>query len=61
MDKVQKPSSNDRLNVFDSRVLSGIHRPERDGVSGDWKEVHNNDVITCTLRQVLLELISREG
>jgi hypothetical protein len=41
-----------RLNVAESRVLSGIHRPARDEVSGDWKKVHNNDFITYTLPQL---------
>ena len=30
-----------RLRVFENRVLRRIFGPERDGVTGEWKKLHN--------------------
>ena len=33
-----------RLRVFDNRVLRSIFGPKRDGVTGDWRELHNEEL-----------------
>jgi hypothetical protein len=30
-----------RLRVFENRVLRGIFGPKRDGVTGEWRRLHN--------------------
>ena len=32
-----------RLRVFENRVLRRIFGPKRDEVSGEWREVHNEE------------------
>jgi len=34
-----------RLRVFEKRVLRMILRPKRDGVTGEWRKLHNEDLI----------------
>jgi hypothetical protein len=33
-----------RLRVFENRVLTGIFRPKRDGVTGGWRRLHNEEL-----------------
>jgi hypothetical protein len=33
-----------RLRVFENRVLRGIFGPERDGVTGEWRRLHNEEL-----------------
>jgi hypothetical protein len=33
-----------RLRVFENRVLRRIFGPKRDEVTGDWRELHNEDL-----------------
>jgi hypothetical protein len=33
-----------RLRVFESRVLRGIFGPKRDGVTGEWRRLHNEEL-----------------
>ena len=33
-----------RLRVFENRVLRRIFGPKRDGVTGDWKKLHNEEL-----------------
>ena len=33
-----------RLRVFENRVLRRIFGPKRDGVTGDWRRLHNKFV-----------------
>jgi hypothetical protein len=33
-----------RLRVFEKRVLRGIFGPKRDEVTGDWRELHNEEL-----------------
>jgi hypothetical protein len=40
------------LRVFENRVLRKIFGPKRDGVMGGWKKLHNEELHTCTLRQI---------
>ena len=32
-----------RLRVFESRVLRKIFGPKRDGVTGEWRKLHNEE------------------
>jgi hypothetical protein len=33
-----------RLRVFENRVLRRIFGPKRDGVTGDWRKLHNKEL-----------------
>jgi hypothetical protein len=33
-----------KLRVFENRVLKGIFGPERDGVTGGWRKLHNEEL-----------------
>ena len=33
-----------RLRVFENRVLRRIFGPERDGVTGEWRKLHNEEL-----------------
>jgi len=33
-----------RLSVFENRVLRRIFRPKRDGVKGEWRKLHNEEL-----------------
>ena len=33
-----------RLRVFENRVLRGIFGPKRDGVTGKWRKLHNEEL-----------------
>ena len=33
-----------RLRVFENRVLKRIFRPKRDGVTGEWRKLHNEEL-----------------
>jgi hypothetical protein len=33
-----------RLRVFEDRVLRGIFGPKRDGVTGEWRKLHNGEL-----------------
>jgi hypothetical protein len=33
-----------KLRVFENRVLRGIFGPKRDGVTGGWRKLHNEDL-----------------
>jgi hypothetical protein len=32
------------VRVFENRVLRGIFRPKRDEVTGEWRELHNEEL-----------------
>jgi hypothetical protein len=34
-----------RLRVFENRVLRGIFGPKRGGVTGEWRRLHNEELI----------------
>jgi hypothetical protein len=42
-----------RLIVFENRVLRRIFGPKRDEVTGEWRRLHNEDLMTCTHYQIL--------
>jgi hypothetical protein len=33
-----------RLRVFDNRVLRGVFVAKRDGVTGEWRKLHNEEL-----------------
>jgi hypothetical protein len=33
-----------RLRVFENRVLRGIFGPKRDGVTGEWRKLYNEEL-----------------
>ena len=33
-----------RLRVFENRALRGIFGPKRDGVTGEWRKLHNEEL-----------------
>ena len=33
-----------RLKVFENRVLKRIFGPKRDGVTGEWRKLHNEEL-----------------
>jgi hypothetical protein len=42
-----------RLRVFANRVLRRIFGPKRDEVTGEWRELHNEDVLLTKFFQVI--------
>jgi hypothetical protein len=34
-----------RLRVFENRVLRGIFGPNRDKVTGEWRKLHNEELL----------------
>jgi hypothetical protein len=43
-----------RLRVFENRVLRRITGPKRDEVTGEWRKLHNGELMICTHHQILL-------
>jgi hypothetical protein len=41
-----------KLRVFENRVLRRIFGPKRDGVTGGWRKLYNEELHNCTLHQV---------
>ena len=37
-----------RLRVFENRVLRRTFGPKRDEVTGEWRKLHNGNLMTCT-------------
>jgi hypothetical protein len=33
-----------RLEVFENRVLRRVFDPKRDGVTGEWRKLHNEEL-----------------
>jgi hypothetical protein len=40
--------------VFEDGVLRIIFLPERDKITGKWRQLHNGSFIICTYNQILL-------
>jgi hypothetical protein len=46
--------------VFDNRVLRRIFEPKRDEVTGDWRNLHNNELHTLySLPNIIRQIKSR--
>ena len=43
-----------RLRVFENRVLRSIFGPKRDKVTGEWRKLHNVEII-CTAHPIFCE------
>jgi transcription termination factor 2 len=49
-----------KLRVFENRVLRRIFRPRRDGVTGGWRKLYNEELHNlCSLRSIIRILKSR--
>ena len=42
-----------RLRVFENRVLRKVFGPKRDEVTGEWRKLHNEEVMICAAHQIL--------
>jgi hypothetical protein len=42
-----------RLRVFENRVLRRIFGPKGDEVTGEWRRLHNGNLMTSTHHQIL--------
>jgi hypothetical protein len=42
-----------RLRVFENRVLRKIFGPQREEVTGEWRRLHNEELMICTPHQIL--------
>jgi hypothetical protein len=40
--------------VFENRVLRKIFGPKSNEVTGDWRKLHNEELLTCTFLQVMV-------
>jgi len=47
------------MRVFENMVLRKIIRPKRDEVTGDWRKLHNEELMICTSNQILFRLDGR--
>jgi hypothetical protein len=41
-----------RLRVFENAVLRSILGPKRDGVTGEWRRLHNKELYTLNSSQI---------
>ena len=44
-----------RMRVFENRVLRRISEPRGDDLKGEWRRLHNVELMICTPRQILFE------
>jgi hypothetical protein len=42
-----------RLRVFENRVLRRIFGPKRDEATGKWRRLHNEELNDCTHHQII--------
>jgi hypothetical protein len=42
-----------RLTVFENRVLRRIFGAKRDEVTGEWRKLHNEELIICTAHAIM--------
>jgi hypothetical protein len=49
-----------RLNMFENRVLRRIFRPKRDEITGEWRKLHNEELMICTTHPVLFGWSNRK-
>jgi hypothetical protein len=41
-----------RLRVFENRALRRVFGPKRDEVTGEWRKLHNEELMICTPYQI---------
>jgi hypothetical protein len=46
-----------RLRVFENRVLRRVFRPKRDGVTGGWRKLHNEELHNLYSSRSLIRII----
>ena len=44
-----------RLMAFENGVLWKLFGPKSGGVTGEWRKLHNKELMTCTPYQILFE------
>jgi hypothetical protein len=49
-----------RLRVFENRVLRRIFGPKRDEVTGEWRKLHNEELLDLNSSPNIIRIISRE-
>jgi hypothetical protein len=49
-----------RLRVFENRVLRKIFGPKRDEVTGDWRELHNEELNNFYSPQNIIRVIKSD-
>jgi len=42
-----------RLRMFENRALRRIFGPKRDEVTGEWRKLHNEELLVCITHQIL--------
>jgi hypothetical protein len=42
-----------RLRVFENKVLRRVFGPKRDEATGEWRKLHNKELIICTPYPIL--------
>jgi hypothetical protein len=42
-----------RLREFEKRVLRRIFGPKRDGLTGEWRKLHNRSLMICIAHPIL--------
>ena len=50
-----------RLTVFENRVLRRIFGPKRDGVTGVWRKLHNEDLNDLYSSPIIVWVIESRG
>jgi hypothetical protein len=48
-----------RLRVFENRVLRRIFGPKRDGETGDWRKVHNEELHNLSIHFPVYKCLER--
>jgi hypothetical protein len=41
-----------RLKMFENRVIRRISGPKWDEVTGEWRKLHNEELMICTPQQI---------
>jgi hypothetical protein len=42
------------LSVFEKRVMRGIFGSKRDEITGEWRKLHNEELMICTPHQIII-------
>ena len=50
-----------RLRVFENRVLKRIFGPKRDGVTGEWRKLHNEELNSLYSSPNIVRVIKSRG